>query len=50
MDQIVADAPPDRELHVILDNSCPPKKWAAGLALHPNVHVHFTPTSASWLN
>ncbi len=50
MDQIVADAPPDRELHVILDNYGTQKKCDAWLALHPNVHFHFTPTSASWLN
>jgi transposase len=50
MDQIVADAPPDRELHVILDNYCTHKKCDAWLAQHPNVHFHFTPTSASWLN
>jgi transposase len=50
MDQIVADAPSERELHVILDNYCTHKKCDAWLALHPNVHFHFTPTSASWLN
>ena len=50
MDQIVADAPPDRELHVILDNYCTHKKCEAWLAKNPNVHFHFTPTSASWLN
>lgn len=50
MDQIVTDAPPDRELHVILDNYCTHKKCDAWLAQHPNVHFHFTPTSASWLN
>ena len=50
MDQIVADAPADRELHVILDNYCTHKKCDAWLAQHPNVHFHFTPTSASWLN
>jgi transposase len=50
MDQIVADAPPDRELHVILDNYCTHKKCDAWLAKNPNVHFHFTPTSASWLN
>lgn len=50
MDQIVADAPTDRQLHVILDNYCTHKKCDAWLALHPNVHFHFTPTSASWLN
>jgi transposase len=50
MDQIVADALPGQELHVILDNYCTHKKCDAWLAQHPNVHFHFTPTSASWLN
>lgn len=50
MDQIVADAPPDRELHVILDNYCTHQKCDGWLAQHPHVHFHFTPTSASWLN
>lgn len=50
MDQIVADCPPDHDLHVILDNYCTHKKCDAWLAKHPNVHFHFTPTSASWLN
>lgn len=41
-----------RELHVILDNSSTHstpavRKW---LAKHPNVHFHFTPKGASWLN
>jgi transposase len=50
MDQVVAESPPDQELHVILDNYCTHKKCDAWLAKHPNVHFHFTPTSASWLN
>jgi transposase len=50
MDQVVAEAPADQELHVILDNYCTHKKCDAWLAKHPNVHFHFTPTSASWLN
>jgi transposase len=50
MDEIVAEAPPERDLHVILDNYCTHKKCEAWLAQHPNVHFHFTPTSASWLN
>jgi len=41
----------DRELHVILDNlnTHKPKedRW---LARHKNVHFHFIPTRASWLN
>ena len=50
MDQIVADAPPERELHVILDHYCTHKQCDPWLAQHSNVHFHFTPTSASWLN
>jgi len=50
MDQVVAEAPAHQELHVILDNYCTHKKCDAWLAQHPNVHFHFTPTSASWLN
>ena len=50
MDQVVADAPPERQLHVILDNYGTHKKCDAWLAAHPHVHFHFTPTSASWLN
>jgi transposase len=50
MNQLVADHP-DRAIHVILDNlnTHKPKRdrW---LARHPNVHFHFTPTHASWLN
>jgi transposase len=37
-------------IHVILDNYCTHKKNDIWLAEHPNVHFHFTPTSASWLN
>ena len=50
MNQIVKDHL-DREIHVILDNlnTHKPKRdmW---LALHKNVHFHYTPTHASWLN
>jgi len=35
---------------VILDNDCIHSRNDAWLAAHPNVHFHFTPTSASWLN
>jgi len=39
-------------LHLIVDNYATHKhpnvqKW---LAEHPRLHMHFTPTSASWLN
>lgn len=50
MDELVADYPQDREIHVILDNYCIHKKNDPWLAKHPNVYFHFTPTSASWLN
>jgi transposase len=51
MNELVAGYPGDVELHVILDNlnTHKPKedRW---LARHTNVHFHFTPTHASWLN
>jgi transposase len=50
MDQVVAETSVDQELHVILDNYCTHKKCDTWLLQHPNVHFHFTPTSASWLN
>ena len=44
--------PPERELHLILDNYATHKhpKVKAWLAKHSRFHLHFTPTSASWLN
>jgi DDE superfamily endonuclease len=47
----LADQPPDREIHVILDNYSPHKRnddWLAKFA--GRVQFHCTPTSASWLN
>lgn len=50
MNDIVA-AYPGKDIHVVLDNlnTHKPKndRW---LKRHPNVHFHFTPTRASWLN
>jgi transposase len=50
MNRIAAENP-GREIHVILDNLSTHKpkddRW---LKRHPNVHFHFTPTKASWLN
>jgi transposase len=47
----IVKAHPSREIHVILDNlnTHKPKedRW---LRRHANVHFHFTPTKASWLN
>ena len=42
---------PNQELHVILDNlNIHKPKQDRWLARHPQVHFHFTPTRASWLN
>ena len=40
------------DLHLIADNYATHKhpKVKAWLARHPRYHMHFTPTSASWLN
>jgi transposase len=48
----VARAYPNQELHLVMDNYATHKRvevrdW---LAENPRIHVHFTPTSASWLN
>ena len=50
MDDLVSGISNDREIHVILDNYCSHKKNDDWLNQHPNIHFHFTPTSASWLN
>jgi transposase len=48
----VAAAYPRRQLHVVVDNLSTHKHPAvrAWLERHPRVHLHFTPTSGSWLN
>jgi len=50
MDDIIAGYPLDQELHIIMDNHSIHKKADNWLAEHSNVHFHYTPTSASWLN
>lgn len=50
--RIDGETPQDLELHLIVDNSSshkspPVKRW---LERHPRFHLHFTPTSSSWLN
>ena len=51
MNKVVRQYPADQEIHVILDNlNTHNKKGGTWLARHPNVHFHFTPTNASWLN
>ena len=49
---INATVPQDLEIHLVLDNYGTHKTamihdW---LAMHPHIHLHFTPTSASWIN
>src|SRR3989338_10471197 len=46
------DTPKDFELHLIVDNYCTHKhkRVKSWLARHPRFHLHFTPTSSSWLN
>ena len=52
LDEIEANLPPDLDVHLVLDNSATHKTklirdW---LAKRTRYHVHFTPTSASWIN
>ncbi len=50
--QIERETPKQLDLHLIVDNYCTHKqqkvrKW---LSRHRRFHIHFTPTSSSWLN
>jgi transposase len=52
LDQIEANVPDDLDVHLVMDNYAthktkPIRDW---LAKRPHWHVHFTPTSASWIN
>jgi transposase len=49
---IDAEVPPDLAVHLILDNYATHKhpQVLAWIAKHPRFHMHFTPTSSSWLN
>ena len=40
----------DKEIHVVLDTFQRTSQEDRWLRAHPNVHFHFTPTHASWLN
>jgi len=44
--------PKNKELHLIVDNYATHKhaEVKAWLKKHPRFHIHYTPTSASWLN
>lgn len=50
--QIDASVPSDLDVHIVMDNyathkTASVKNW---LMRRPRYHVHFTPTSASWIN
>jgi transposase len=52
LNDIEVQVPADLDIHLVLDNygthKAPTvKRW---LAQHPRYHLHFTPTSSSWLN
>jgi transposase len=52
LNTVDAAVPPDLDVHLIFDNYGTHKaptvqRW---LASHPRYHIHFTPTSASWIN
>ncbi len=50
--RVDSDTPENLELHLIVDNYCTHKhkRVKSWLARHPRFHLHFTPTSSSWLN
>jgi len=52
LNDIDANLPRGFEVHLVMDNYGTHKvsKVRTWLARHPRYHVHFTPTSASWLN
>jgi len=52
LNDIDANLPRGVDVHLVMDNYGTHKvtKVRAWLARHPRYHVHFTPTSASWLN
>jgi transposase len=52
LDQIDRSVPSELDVHIVLDNAAthkapPIQRW---LARRPRYHLHFTPTSGSWLN
>lgn len=50
--KIDAETPPELDLYLIVDNYATHKhpKVLSWLKRHPRFHLHFTPTSSSWLN
>ena len=49
---LARETPPHLDLHLIVDNYATHKhqRVRSWLARHPRIHVHFIPTSSSWLN
>jgi transposase len=52
LDEVERSMPADLDVHVVMDNASSHKTklirdW---FARRPNWHIHFTPTSASWIN
>jgi len=52
LNQVDQNLPPGMDVHLVMDNYGTHKvsKVRNWLARHPRYHVHFTPTSGSWLN
>lgn len=52
LQHIDQETPPDVELHLVVDNYSTHKhpKVLRWLKKHPRFHLHFTPTSSSWMN
>lgn len=52
LNMIKRNVPAEKDIHIICDNYATHKheKVQAWLARNPRFHMHFTPTSASWLN
>jgi transposase len=52
LDQIDKHVPADLDVHIVCDNYATHKTPAVQIWLgeHPRFHIHFTPTSSSWLN
>jgi transposase len=50
--RIDGETPPGLNLHIIVDNYSAHKhpRVQSWLKRHPRFHIHFTPTSSSWLN
>jgi transposase len=50
--RIDAETPPELDLHLIVDNYSTHKhaRVKSWLKKHPRLHMHFIPTSSSWLN